>query len=270
MNRIATCQVVKFWKDHGITVGSPLESPKSNKKHMKSIEVIWTIQRILIEFLDMNVQDLAETHPSFDFTNVMQSSGQCSDTRLHATCRLCRASMWRLDCTALSNFFRSDRVKSTWLFYVVVADARSWHICESTSSCLRLFPSFQVGWVQSDSQSTESIEFVVCNDCDTSIISYGCVRITWWRGNFQNNHGLLLGRRKRKDLTAAGCCYTDVYWSTLTHANHIRSRTNLWASSQWTVTLSMRCGHVQFRRRLWSTPSFWGQVCWESIYSVKS
>ena len=128
MNRIATCQVVKFWKDHGITVGSPLESPKSNKKHMKSIEVIWTIQRILIEFLDMNVQYLAEIHPIFDFTNVMQSSGQCSDTRLHATCRLCRASMWRLDCTALSNFFRSDRVKSTWLFYVVVADARSWHI----------------------------------------------------------------------------------------------------------------------------------------------
>ena len=63
-------------------------------------------------------------------------------------------------------------------------------------------------------------------------------------------------------------CYTDVYrWSTLKHANDIRSRTNLWESSQWTVTLSMRCGHVQFRRKLWRTPSFWGQVCLESIMS---
>ena len=50
------------------------------------------------------------------------------------------------------------------------------------------------------------------------------------------------------------------YWSALKHANQTRSRTNLSESSWWAVTLSMRCGHVQFRRKLWRTQSFWGRI----------
>ena len=51
----------------------------------------------------------------------------------------------------------------------------------------------------------------------------------------------------------------EAYWSTLKHANQIRSRANLSESSWWAATLSMRCGHMQFRRKLWRTQSFWGQ-----------
>ena len=62
------------------------------------------------------------------------------------------------------------------------------------------------------------------------------------------------------NLPTESILYDDVYyWSALKHANQTRSRTNLSESSWWAVTLSMRCGHVQFRRKLWRTQSFWGQ-----------
>ena len=154
--------------------------------------------------------------------------------------------MSRLDCTAL-------RVKYTWLFYFVVTDARA---CP------------HVNLLHPVCQTTGSVELVVCDDVTLpshhmfvfgSLDELGTSRI-WpsWKPQ-KKRHG-----RHRMLLH----CYTDVYrWSTLKYANHTRSRTNLSESSQWTVTLSMRCGHVQFRRKLWRTPSFWGQVCLESIMS---